>query len=396
MKNKIIILLLFTTNLIFGQTLNIGEVNAKDYFEEIKFDFIKNKVVVPIIINNKEYKFIIDTGAPNLISNELYELLNPKIIDTIPIYDGNDKKENLKIVSVEKIELGNLEFFNTATLVQNFSSDNPLRCLGIDGFIGSNMLRNSIIQFDLKNKKIRITDDKKKLNLRKKNSSEIILTAIQSNPYATIDLKGKNKGREQVLIDTGMDGLYDLSLKNYKIFEKENIFKILGVSDGASGWSMLGSADIAQQYQLLLPKMKINNFTIEDIITITGNDDNSRIGAELLKYGVLTIDYIDKRIYFEHKENTIKIKNEDFGFSRTLVNGNLIIGLVWDYNLKDKIEYGDVILEVNKIPLNLCELLTEKNYFEDENQLQLKIKKSDGKIINVTVEKRTTANNSYK
>lgn len=388
MKKNILLFLFLTNQLVFGQTLNIGEVNAKDYYEEVDFEFIINKIVVPVEINNRTYKFIIDTGAPNLISNELYELLNPKFIDTIPTYDGNDKKENLKIVSIEKLKLGNLEFFNTATLVQNFSPDNPLRCLGLDGFLGSNMLRNSIVQFDLKNKKVRITNDKKKLNIKKKNSSEIKLSKVQSNPYAIIDLIGKDKSREYVIIDTGMDGLYDLSKNNYKIFSQKNIFREIGKSSGSSSFSLFGSSQSGDQYKLLLPQMKINKFTVQDLITITGNHDNSRIGAELLKYGVLTIDYIDKRFYFEPTEDTVKIHHEDFGFSRTLSNGNLIVGFVWDDELKNKISNGDIILEINNKPFKVCELLTTKNNFKENKKLELKIEKSDGKVIKLIVEKK--------
>lgn len=398
MRRSLIILLILITNPIFGQKINLnrGEINAEDYFEEIHFEFVKNKIIIPLKINGKTYKFILDTGAPNVISNELYELLNPKFIDTIPIYDASEKKEILKLVSIEKIEIGDLEFVNTATLVQDFGSDNPLKCFGLDGFIGSNMLRNSIIQFDLENKKVRITDDKKKLNLKKKYSSKIKLTGTQSNPYTWIELKGKDKGREQVLIDTGMDGLYDLSLKNYKIFEEESIFKVIGVSNGASGFGMFGSPESAQQYQLLLPQMKIKGFTLNNLTTITGNDNNSKIGSEILRYGILTIDYINKRFYFEPQKVSVNIKDEDFGFSRTLKDGNLIVGLVWDDNLKNKISYGDVILEINNKPFNLCELLTEKNYFEEENSLELKVEKTNGELIQIMVEKRTTANTVYK
>jgi predicted aspartyl protease len=397
MRIKIIILLFFVANQTFGQKVNLnqGEIIVEDYLEEIDFEFLRNKVIVPVKINEKTYRFILDTGAPNIISKELDEVLNPKIIDTIPIYDASEKSEKLKLVLIEKIELGNLEFVNTATLVQDFGSDNPLKCFGIDGFIGSNMLRNSIIQFDLKNKKLRITDNKKKLNLKKKYSSKIKLTETQSNPYVWIELKGKDKGREEVLIDTGMDGLYDLSMTNYKIFENKNIFKVIGVSKGASGVGMFGSPESGLQYQLLLPQMKIKHFTLENLTTITGNDNNSRIGSELLKYGILTIDYINKRFYFQSQNESVIIKDEDVGFSGTLENGNLIVGLVWDDELKNEISYGDVILEINGKPFNLCELLN-KNFFEIESILDLKVKKSNGELISIKVEKRTPANIGYK
>ncbi len=386
----LVLSLLLYAGTIFGQKLNLnqGEVASEDYFEEVDFEFVKNKIVVPVTIDGKIYRFILDTGAPNVISKELYELLNPKLIDTISVSDAHENKETLKLVSLEKVKVGNLEFTNTASLVQEFGDNNPLKCLGLDGFLGSNMLRNSILQVDLRNKKIRITNDNKKLELKKKHSSKIMLTSSQSNPFVWIELMGEGKGKEQVLIDTGMEGLYDLSKDNYGIFEGKNIFKLISESDGASGFGLFGSPESAKQYQLLLPRMKINDFLLEDVTTVTGNDDNSRIGAELLKYGVPTIDYLNKRFYFEPYEEKTTILEMDFGFSRTLENENLIVGLVWDDTLKEKISYGDKILEINGNPFNLCELVVENNYFENENSLELKIEKSNGEIIQISVEKR--------
>ena len=105
--------------------LNIGEVKSKDYYEEVGFEFIKDKIIVPVSIEGKEYRFILDTGAPNIISNEINNLISPKLIKTIPVSDASGKKENLKVVSVKNLILGNIEFINTATLVYDLNS-NPI------------------------------------------------------------------------------------------------------------------------------------------------------------------------------------------------------------------------------------------------------------------------------
>jgi len=96
MKHKVILLLTLISSHIYSQNidLNIGKVNSKEYYEEVGFEFIKDKIIVPVSIEGKEYKFILDTGAPNIISNEINNLISPKLIKTIPVSDANGKKEN--------------------------------------------------------------------------------------------------------------------------------------------------------------------------------------------------------------------------------------------------------------------------------------------------------------
>ena len=54
------------------------------------------------------------------------------------------------------------------------------------------------------------------------------LVGNQKSPYIELKFEGKNndKASDMVLMDTGMDGLYDMSKRAYTIFEKNNIFKI--------------------------------------------------------------------------------------------------------------------------------------------------------------------------
>jgi len=383
---------------IYGQKndLNIGKTSSKNYYEEFDFEYHKDKVYVPVEIQGITYKFILDTGAPNVISKEIHDLINPKLIKTIPVTDASGKKENLNVVSVENLKLGNIVFENTATLVYDINSNPIFQCLGIDGFIGSNMLRNSILQIDLERYKIRLTDNKRKLNLNKKNSKKIELIGSQSSPYVWIKLEGKDSAKEQVLIDTGADGLYDISKNHYKIFEKEDIFSAIGESTGASSVSLFGDVPVENHFRLHLPFLKINGLTIKNDITNTTNDNNSRIGSEILKYGVITIDFKNKRFYLNPKSEIINNEEPQFNFSRTLKDGKLIVGFVWDNELKEKISYGDEILEINGKEIVLCDLIAKESIYKKEKTLKLKIKSTKGDLFELIVNKKTITNNGYR
>lgn len=393
MLNKLILLVLISSN-IYSQNidLNIGNIKSKKYYDEISFEFIKDKIIVPISIQGKEYRFLLDTGAPNIISTEIDNLINPKLIQIIPVSDASGNKENLKVVSVKNLMLGSIEFMNTATLVYDLNSNPIFKCFKIDGFIGSNMLRKSIIQIDSKKQKLTLTNSQKKLSLNKEESIKIKLIGNQSSPYIWINLKGVDDGREHVLIDTGMDGIYDISKRNYEIFKKRKIFNVTGKSHGASSLSLFGDVPMNEHYKLVLPSLKLVDTQFENVVAHTTNDDNSRIGAELLRYGVMTIDFKHKRFYFKPNARERNLMSSDFGFTRTLKDGKLIVGFVWDEELKNKISYGDEILEINDKSVNICNLITKYIINKNDERLKMKIKPIKGEIFVINLNKKVFAN----
>jgi hypothetical protein len=65
------------------------------------------------------------------------------------------------------------------------------KCLHIDGVIGSNILRNSIVQIIPGNHVVIITYDKLKLKLNPKNQTVLIAGEPQSYPFFKAQLSGK-------------------------------------------------------------------------------------------------------------------------------------------------------------------------------------------------------------
>ncbi|MBV7440500.1 aspartyl protease family protein [Weeksellaceae bacterium TAE3-ERU29] len=379
-------------------SLNIGEQKIKDYYSEIDFELIRNKIIVPVSIQGEEYRFLFDTGAMNAISEELYNKLKPDTIRIFPLVDINQIKENKLIVSIDSLKIGDLNFEKIPTFVGEFTKKVPFSCMKIDGVIGSNMLKNSIIQIDGKKKKLIITDLKEKLNLKEKNSEGIMLTKIQSTPFVWVKLRGEDKGKEQLLIDTGADDIYSTSLKNYeKVFSKKEIFHQIGEDEGASSLGfMADKVTKHKNYKLLLPSLTINNIEFQNVISETIKSRNSLIGAKLLDYGIMTIDYLHKKFYFEpYSKEVINVEEPEFGFDKTLKDGKLIIGVVWDEDLKSKIKYADEILSINGRNVNdsmICDLVTN-SLFKSYDSLTLKIKPENENPFELKVKKELASKN---
>lgn len=366
-----------------------GEAKKENYFSRISYDTVSAKIIVPVQIDGKTYRFILDTGAPTTISTELFQKLKPTVIQKLHITDVNNAADSLPIVSLNELALGDVTFTDVRALVAepNIIFD----CFGVDGFIGSNMLRHSIIQLNHQTKQLVLTDSKKKLALNKKQSSSLYLDK-QASPYIWIRLANQKKVKEQVLFDTGMGALYDLSLRSLTQFEPYQIFIERAKAIGSNSFGFFGAANDTLQYRLLLPQLEINNGILTDVPVETTVDSNSRIGADLLLYGVVTIDYRDRKFYFApFSKNPTHLMTKDFPISLMPRDGKLFIGFVWEQALEGQVSRGDQVLSIdgkNYEQIDLCTLILNPDTFTNKEQVTVKIKDSNGGVHELLITRK--------
>ncbi len=346
--------------------LNQGEIEQKKYSEIIKYEKIKGKLLVDVVINNKKHKFLFDTGAPFAISQKLFRELELAETGSVLVEDNSGMAKQLSLFSISKLQLGSLIFLNTPGIVLQESTSTMLDCFGIEGIIGSNMLRNSAIQFNDTSNEIIITNNVKNLNLRKIAYQKLELSEIQSSPYFKIEiLKADKKIFEKILFDSGDDGFYEMSTKSLDFLNAEsNIINILAESKGSLVWGIHGFNKNETQFVVSLPQIEIGGYSFENVIATT-NSNESKIGSEILTLGKVTLDYNKKRFYFEPYPDI------DIGFlsihpweiSPIIENGKLIVGIIWNKSLENQINVGDEIVKFNEINyenMTFCDLVKSK------------------------------------
>lgn len=373
----------FTQNIIFNQ----GSVNSKEYFEVIQYEFVLGKIVIPVTINQKTYKFILDTGAPNIFSNTVLKENNLIVGDSINISDANNLNEAMKSAMVPQLKIGNLTFENQAGLVYNFENHILLKCYGIDGIIGSNLFRKSILKINSQNQSITITNKIKQLKIEKK-PMKMVLVNNQLSPYIELKFIGKNKKKasDMVLVDTGMDGLYDMSKRAFSIFEEHKIFDLLSTSKGIGDIGIFGSGVAIEQNLVQIETTLLNQYELKNVVTSTTSDNNSRIGLDFLKHGNLTFDFINKKFYFE-PVNTVELDPRP-KFQTSLQNDKVVIGLIWDENLKRLMNSGDEVMSIdqeNISEMSLCDYLAYKKNWKSKKKYNIKIKNKENNISEIEI-----------
>ena len=104
--------------------------------EEIPFKMVKNTILIPISINNKEYQFVFDTGGILSVSEKIRNDNNLITVDSIEVSGINSQIKHFDRVAISEVKLGALNFKNRKALVVYNNSEYPEYCFEADGMIG--------------------------------------------------------------------------------------------------------------------------------------------------------------------------------------------------------------------------------------------------------------------
>jgi len=287
--------------LFFTSAMSHGPVNSsskKKYYTEFKYEYINDKIIIPIEIENNTYKFVFDTGVPSVISEELFKKITIKNNETLNLQASNSTSISLNLVTIPEIKIAGVPFKNTTSLVENKILGTLLDCLNVDGSIGSSMLNKSIIQILPRRNLIRLTNNRKKIPLEKQDASKLTLSGNQSQPLFWLEIQGKTEVKDQVLFDTGLSGLYNISQKRLDELEQKEIINKSGNNEP-------------------MPLIKLAQAIFKNSPLITSATETSTMGTSLLNYGNVTINFKNKKFYFDPFDKEINLAEQT-----TITNSN--------------------------------------------------------------------------
>ena len=138
--------------------MDIGEVKNQHFTEKVSFEEQLNLIILPVELNGKTYRFLFDTGAPNVISPELQQQWQFKKIAKNSIRDSQGKSKKVQYVKLDELRIGGVDFLNTAACVIDFKANPVLGCLELDGIIGSNLMQFCTWRVDYSNNELTITN----------------------------------------------------------------------------------------------------------------------------------------------------------------------------------------------------------------------------------------------
>ncbi|NLN24151.1 MAG: clan AA aspartic protease [Bacteroidetes bacterium] len=368
--------------------LNQGYVETNNYFQTVSYENRNGKIIIEVQIEDKPYRFLVDTGAVTVLSETLQKTVTTHHLGSIKTTDQSGLTDSLNVVFIPEIKIENIKFKDIRSLVAKDNSALFFDCLEIDGILGSNMLKNTIIQFRSGEKKIVFTDKSKKLGLKRRHGFKMKVSQGQRSPYLPVRLlNNTQEGNEYVMFDSGDNKFYAPAQHIVEQFQSQaTIYEILAESSGSFSIGFFGTAENNEHSLVKVAELTLGNITFEDVISPTIYDDNSRLGAALLNYGILTLDFEKERFWFESfdTKTTIEYKESVWPIHPVLNNQNeLVVGIIWDRSLDDDLTIGDKILKFGNIDyeaMSHCEIMNSTLKVETDEALLIYQDQNSGEI----------------
>jgi len=192
MKN--ILAILFISVLLVGcnssrvaALMKKGAVSQTNFKKEIPFEMRLGVIIIKVSIAGKEYDFLFDTGAPLIISEKLATHLNAKTKGKGKARDSRGQRVDIEYILLDTLNIGGIDFLKTGAGIIDFSQSNTIECLGFDGIIGANLMRNAIWQINYEKQIITLTNSPDSLSF----SSDTLTVPFETKSSGTpmVDLK---------------------------------------------------------------------------------------------------------------------------------------------------------------------------------------------------------------
>lgn len=300
MINRLFILLFIglVNQLIIGcsthwtQAIQSGEVAEKQFSETIDIVIHKGLILVPVRIEGKEYRFLIDTGAPFSISNQLQNDHNFKVVSKGNIVDSDHNRKKVNWSRVDNISIGKVSFMNQTAFIGDFEANPVLKCLGIDGIIGSNLMRHCNWTIDQQHNELTFYNGTSE-PLPEDHVIIPFKTDYQYNIFT--DLKIGQAVVSNVLVDYGSNGSIFLSEDIFTTLKSRNIIGETIIEKGSQQSGIVGKTVDLNQEITYSDAVSIDGKNFKKVMLRTGKTVS--IGNSFLSRFRVTIDWKNKNLY---------------------------------------------------------------------------------------------------
>lgn len=285
MSHKLFIVLglMFISMIAFAQSKNTA-TEVRDYRE------VDGKIILDLVVNGEVASFVLDLAGHTAILPEYLEKLN---ID--PNVPGRFRYEGFlykhvpitKSVLINSISFGNNVFGNGVSAF--VLEDEPyLRKLGVAGVVSGSLFQNVVLTIDGKRKKITTSMPYRPSYMKLDHRADIsVLTSSAITFQVTLD--GKTYS---LLLDTWYDGMIAMKADDYaKLFGNNGgeafITNGYKETEKTSETKIVGTCDFVKEHLTGV------------VVTENKNLPRSVLGTEILKRGIISIDYQKQKIYFQ-------------------------------------------------------------------------------------------------
>lgn len=359
--------------------LKEGKTLEDSYKTTIPFTYSNDLIVIEVQINNNSYNFILDTGATNIISEELANKLNLNTLGADNVQDIHSNEQSMRFARIENIGIGGISFLNTTTGISDVLNEvYPFRCMKVDGIIGSNLMQHAVWDFNFKNQRITITDKESKLNIPPQYKQSKMYIGVGGIPSVTSYINNRKVFNNT--IDLGYNGGIVIPQSVFEEQKKEGEIDEFIKGYGELPTGAFGKTDKNKFYNSKIDKIQFGDFIIKDKIVYSDHSTHNTFGLDFFKDYRVIINWNKKQIKIIESKEIKEDRYNSFGYNLSFENNHIIISSIIEQSSASQyLKIGDQILSINKLDLSSidedqwCEIWEDDIFDKSLNLVKISI-----------------------
>lgn len=327
-----------------GLTINLPAQRDSGW---VPFEYVKNTVIIPVTVEGETYRFVLDTGGILEIVPAIRDRLQLPVLDAVTVTGINKAEKELIAVALPELSIGSLPFQGYRALVNEQNLQYPTSCFALDGMIGRDMLTGMALQLDYENQRLRLTEDVTTLAL-----DTTARTPTRYGLEQVIQVEVVLEGEPTFIkFDLGSGDLFSYQTKQAKRRPKRQRRQYEGLF--SFGVTQKG-IKTQKRYQNHVSTLTIAGSTFSDFWSNFSKASSARLGAAVIKYGIVTLDYKNNWFYFEPYTSQVSIPQQSTpGFAIRYAESNYVVKWVLDGSEAEQagIQEGLEVLSINGVNL---------------------------------------------
>lgn len=274
-----------------------GSVSKEQFNEVIPFNYLKNHIYIDVIINEKAYTFLFDTGCDiTSIDKSILSELNfsPEISQKVTGSSFDEIEFQYGTMS-NSLRIGNLDFQNIGVGVQDLSFLKPLEENFTDGtkiygIIGTNIIKKAFWQIDYTEKSIKFSNSINNLISDFDTIIKINTIPKETENWGTNEINVTVNGvSENFILDTGSFGRFSANVQFLEKLQKNtnNTLKEIGTNEKS------------EKRKFKTEKIEVGSIKLQNQELLIQDGIGLLIGNGFLENYITTIDLLNNKLYLK-------------------------------------------------------------------------------------------------
>ena len=281
-------------------------------------------MVVPVIIEGEQYDFLLDTGAPTVVSTELASKLNLPIVAEQQVADSEQASGGMSFSRVPSITLGGVDFTNIGVGITDLNASTDITCLEIDGLIGANFLRKAEWKFDYEHEKIEFASSLDAFEVDATSLEVPLGFTLTKTPVMTVRLGDKVK-EKRVAVDLGSNGGFSLNMESYRSLEEESPHMNYSVEYGVSGGGLFDNSLLDTTYTSSVAGVSFGGVQLDSATISFEEQEMSTVGSGFFEDYDVVISWKKKRMWLIPKATNAIRLYMDHGVTFAYTDDQLVV-----------------------------------------------------------------------